>query len=222
MGRNTATVVMVLLVMAAATSRVPDSTASPMASPLPGAGRCSRGPRSSRRRRVPTATARAPRVMMLMVRPETPMTVSAVKMDSGMLTAATSVERRLSRNRKMVRTANRAPRRPSRTRPSRDSLMKSAVFEMVFTSMASGCSASIAANAASVASAISTVLAPDPLLTNSVSDGSPLVREKPEVLTSTSSMVATSPSGDRAWAARRRRPAGGPPRSDPAAPRGSS
>ena len=34
-GRNTATVVRVLLVMAPATSRVPDSTASPMASPLP-------------------------------------------------------------------------------------------------------------------------------------------------------------------------------------------
>ena len=130
----------------------------------------------------PTATARAPRVMMLMVRPARPMMVRAVKMDSGMLTAATSVERRLSRNRKMVRTANRAPSRPSRTRPSRDSLMKFAVFEMVSMAMASGCLAMTVAKAACVASATSTVLAPAPLLTMSVSDGWPLVREKPEVL----------------------------------------
>ena len=40
-----------------------------------------------------------------------------------MLAAATIVERRLNRNRKMVRTANRAPVPPSRRRPSRDSVM---------------------------------------------------------------------------------------------------
>ena len=105
------------------------------------------------------------------------MMVRAVKMDSGMLTAATSVERRLSRNRKMVRTAKKAPSRPSRTRPSRDSLMKFAVFEMVSTAMASGCLAMTCAKAACVASATSTVLAPAALLTMRVSDGWPLVRE---------------------------------------------
>ncbi len=138
-GRNTATVVSVLLVMAPATSRVPVRTASPIGSPRP---RCrkmfSRTTMASSTTR-PTATARAPRVMMLMVRPARPMMVRAVRIDSGMLTAATSVERRLSRNRKMVRTANRAPSRPSRTRPSRDSLMKFAVSEMVSMAMASGC-----------------------------------------------------------------------------------
>ena len=42
-----------------------------------------------------------------------------------MLTAATIVARRLNRNRKIVMTANRAPRPPSRSSPSVDSLMKS-------------------------------------------------------------------------------------------------
>ncbi len=53
------------------------------------------------------------------------MTTSAVRIDSGMEIAATSVERTLNRNRKIVRTANMAPRPPSRSRPSVDSLMKS-------------------------------------------------------------------------------------------------
>jgi hypothetical protein len=40
-----------------------------------------------------------------------------------MLTAATIVDRRLARNRKIVRIANRAPRPPSLSSPSRDSMM---------------------------------------------------------------------------------------------------
>ena len=134
----------------------------------------------------PTATARPPRVMMLMVRPARPMMVRAVKIDSGMLTAATSVERRLSRNRKMVRTAKKAPSRPSRTRPSRDSLMKSAVFEMVSTAMASGCCAiDLREGGLGGVGDLHGVGARRPCSRCSVSDGWPLVREKPEVLTST-------------------------------------
>ena len=52
------------------------------------------------------------------------MSVRAAKIDRGMLTAATSVERRLNRNRKIVRIAKSAPSPPSRTSPSRDSTMK--------------------------------------------------------------------------------------------------
>ena len=51
------------------------------------------------------------------------MTTSAVRIDSGMLTAATKVDRRLTRNRKIVRTAKTAPRPPSRRSPSLDSRM---------------------------------------------------------------------------------------------------
>ena len=59
-----------------------------------------------------------------MVTPVSCMTTSAVRIDSGMLIAATIVARRLSRNRKIVRIAKTAPRPPSRSSPSRDSLMK--------------------------------------------------------------------------------------------------
>ncbi len=61
---------------------------------------------------------------MFRVTPAICMTTSAVRTESGMLTAATSVERRLNRNRKIVMTAKRAPVPPSRSRPSRDSVMK--------------------------------------------------------------------------------------------------
>ena len=71
----------------------------------------------------PTATARPPRVMMFRVIPVACMITRAARIESGMLTAATIVERTLNRNRKIVRTANRAPRPPSRSSPSRDSLM---------------------------------------------------------------------------------------------------
>ena len=46
---------------------------------------------------LPTATARPPRVRMLMVRPATPKMAMARKIESGMLTAATRVVRALRR-----------------------------------------------------------------------------------------------------------------------------
>ena len=61
--------------------------------------------------------------MMLRVIPVSCMITSAARIESGMLTAATIVARMLNRNRKIVRIAKRAPRPPSLTRPSRDSLM---------------------------------------------------------------------------------------------------
>jgi hypothetical protein len=112
---------------------------------------------------------------MFNVIPVTCMTTSAVSTESGMLTAATSVERRLNRNRKIVSTANRAPRPPSRSRPSRDSLMKVERSETVMT-LSSGCFAPISASFAWTASATSTVLAFAFLLTVIVSDASPSVR----------------------------------------------
>ncbi len=60
---------------------------------------------------------------MLMVTPVSCMITSAVRIDSGMLIAATTVARMLNRNRKIVRIAKIAPRPPSRTSPLADSLM---------------------------------------------------------------------------------------------------
>ena len=61
---------------------------------------------------------------MFSVIPAICMITSAARMESGMLTAATSVDRTLSRKRKIVRTAKMAPRPPSRSSPSLDSRMK--------------------------------------------------------------------------------------------------
>ena len=72
----------------------------------------------------PTAIASPPRVMMLIVTPATSISVRALMIETGMLMAATSVDRRLSRKMKIVMIANSAPRPPSRTRLSRDSMMK--------------------------------------------------------------------------------------------------
>ncbi len=81
----------------------------------------------------PTATANPPRVMMLIVTPATSMSVRAAMIDTGMLTAATSVDRRLIRNTKIVMIAKSAPRPPSRTRLSRDSMMKVEKSSIVVT-----------------------------------------------------------------------------------------
>jgi hypothetical protein len=61
---------------------------------------------------APDGDRQAAQVMMLRLIPVSCMTTSAVRIDSGMLIAATSVDRRLNRNRKIVRTANRRPGRP--------------------------------------------------------------------------------------------------------------
>ena len=75
------------------------------------------------------------------MRPATCMSTSAVRMDSGMLIAATSVERTLNRNRKMVMIAKSAPRPPSRSRPSCDSSMKLDRSWTTVTVSSPGCAA---------------------------------------------------------------------------------
>ena len=84
----------------------------------------------------PTAIANPPSVMMLMVTPATSISVSAVMIETGMLTAATRVDRRLSRKKKIVMMAKMAPRAPSRTRLSRDSMMKEAESDTMSISKA--------------------------------------------------------------------------------------
>ncbi len=124
----------------------------------------------------PTATASPPRVMTLIVIPVICMITRAVSTESGMLTAATRVERRLNRNRKIVRMAKNAPRPPSRRSPSRDSLMKVDRSEITVILTVLGFAAPIFASSAVTASATSTVLAVDVLVTVTVTDGTPSVR----------------------------------------------
>ncbi len=113
---------------------------------------------------------------MLRVMPVSCMTTSAARIESGMLTAATIVERMLNRNRKIVRMANRAPRPPSLTRPSRDSLMKVDRSEttVIVTSLEYFAPSSL--SVAVTSSATDTVLAFDVLETDSERDGWPFVR----------------------------------------------
>ena len=113
---------------------------------------------------------------MLMVTPVSCMITSAVRIESGMLIAATIVARMLNRNRKIVRIAKTAPRPPSRTRPSRDSLMNTDRSATVVTVSWSACRLWISASLAWTASATSTVFAFDALETVSVSAWLPLVR----------------------------------------------
>ncbi len=113
--------------------------------------------------------------MTLMVIPAICMITSAVRMESGMLTAATSVERMLNRKRKIVRIAKKAPRPPSFSRPSRESLMKVERSEMNSMSTVLE-AASMRSSSAVTASATSTVFPVEVFVTVSVSAGTPFVR----------------------------------------------
>ena len=93
-----------------------------------------------------------------------------------MLIAATIVARRLNRNRKIVMTAKTAPSPPSRSSPSRDSLMNVDRSWTVVMVIVSVCRAPISASLAWTASATSTVLALEVLDTVRVSAGWPFVR----------------------------------------------
>ena len=135
---------------------------------------------------------------MFSVMPVICMITSAASRDRGMLTAATSVERRLARNRKIVRTANSAPVPPSRSRPSRDSLMNEDRSDTTVTVTRSECCAPSSLSFAVTASATCTVLAVEVLVTDSESDGWPpssgvAVRAKPVVGTPTTATVPRSP-----------------------------
>ena len=110
---------------------------------------------------------------MLRLMPVSCMITRAASSDSGMLTAATSVDRRLHRNRKIVSTANRAPVPPSRSRPSRDSLMNVERSDTTVTATTSACWAPSSSSFAVTASATSTVFAVEVLVTDSVRAGRP-------------------------------------------------
>ena len=87
---------------------------------------------------LPTATVSPDRVRMLMVSPKSPKMAMPMNSESGMLMAATMVVRTLRRKAKMTRMAKRPPSRPSCSRPSTDSVMKSAWSVMVSMTMTLG------------------------------------------------------------------------------------
>ena len=131
--------------------------------------------------------------MMLMVMPVSCMTTRAVMIESGMLMAATMVDRTLSRNAKIVRIANRAPRPPSRTSPSRDSMMKVDRSLTVVIESLSACRSPISASFAWTSAATSTVLAAEVFETVRLSEGLPFVRPKPVVAMASILTVPRSP-----------------------------
>jgi len=93
-----------------------------------------------------------------------------------MLTAATTVERRLNRNRKIVSTAKIAPVRPSWRSPSVDCLMKVDRSSTTVTWIWSGYLAPNSLSLAVTSSATVTVLAVEVLLTEMDSAGWPSKR----------------------------------------------
>ena len=112
---------------------------------------------------------------MFIVIPASCMSTIAISSDSGMLIAATNVERRLKRKKKIVRTAKTAPRPPSFSRPSRDSMMKSAWSETISMRRSSPVSATISSSASVTASDTSTVFADVVLLTDRPIASRPLI-----------------------------------------------
>ena len=113
---------------------------------------------------------------MFIVMPDSCIATTAMSSESGMLSAATNVDRRLNRNAKIVSTANTAPRPPSFSRPSRDSMMKSAWSETMSISRSTSLSATTSSSVSLTASETSTVLAEDVLLTERPSASEPLIR----------------------------------------------
>ncbi len=67
--------------------------------------------------RMPTASARPPSVMMLMVCPRKLRTMIEVRIDSGIETAMISVLRQLPRNSRIIAAVRPAAMTPSRTTP---------------------------------------------------------------------------------------------------------
>ena len=130
--------------------------------------------------------------MMLMVIPVVDIKMIDVKRLSGMLTAATIVDRRFSKKRKMTRTANPAPSPPSRMSESIESVMK--IDESVTTELStiSGCALTNVSIAAMESRAVVTVFAAADLPTLIERPGAPFVSDQPVVWTWASETLATS------------------------------
>ena len=126
----------------------------------------------------PTATARPPRVMTLSVRPATCISTRPVRTESGMLIAATSVERRLNRNRKIVMIGEDRAEAALAQQPVlrlEDEVRQ--VLDDRHASARRDVPPAASLSTFSTACATCTVLADDVLVTTSVSDGLPSVRE---------------------------------------------
>ncbi len=119
---------------------------------------------------------------------------SAVRIESGMLIAATSVERRLTEEQEDRGHREQGPEAALAEQAVCDSLMNDDWSETLVIVIWPGWAAPMAASLAWTASATWTVLADDVLVTVRVSAGWPSVRAKPVVATPVSATVPTSPS----------------------------
>ena len=142
----------------------------------------------------PTATARPPRVMMLIVIPVVDIRMIAARTLSGMLTAATIVERRLRRKMKITTTAKPAPSPPSFRSESIESRMKMEESVTMDRSTFCGCAVTKALIAAIESCEVVTVFASADLLTLNARPGSPFVSDQPVVRTSAIETLPTWPS----------------------------
>ncbi len=93
--------------------------------------------------RMPTASARPPRVMMLMVWPKADSAVSEARIDSGMVMAMIRVARQLPRNSRIIIPVRQAAIRPSRITPDTAAVTKMDWSEAVWTCSDCGRPASI-------------------------------------------------------------------------------
>ena len=129
--------------------------------------------------------------MMLMVIPDTDIAMIAARRLSGMLTAATTVERMFSRKRKITSTANAAPSPPSRNSELIESMMKVEEFVTIEISTFPGWAALKSSSAAIASCAVVTVFASADFDTLTERPGLPFVSDQPEVCTSATEMVPT-------------------------------
>ena len=96
--------------------------------------------------RMPTASARPPRVMMLMVSPSAASRISELRMESGMETAMMMVERQLPRKTRIMMPVRQAAMMASRTTPAIAPLTK---MDWSLSALTRSCGGSVARMAGS-------------------------------------------------------------------------
>ena len=140
----------------------------------------------------PTEIVSAPRVSMLRVSPPIHSPTMAMRRESGMEMAVMIVARTDSRKTRMTRTAKIRPSPPSLSRSWMDCSMNGAWSNAETNSVLSPIIFSSSGSLSATACETSTVFASDSFITDTDSDGWPLVREIDSIGSSTSLTSATS------------------------------
>ncbi len=190
MGRNTATVVSVDAVIAPATCRTEATTPSTVSGPSPLRRLMFSMTTIESSTTRPMAMVSAPSVKMLRVLPLVQSPMRVMSRESGIETAAMTVDRHDQRNARITSTAKSSPSPPSTERSWIDCSMKGAWSKMVMNS-ASRVGARRSSSACT-ACEMSTTFAPCAGVICRVSDGLPLTRDRFWAGTASSSTSAKS------------------------------